>query len=128
MEAKDLLPILFERSNATATLWNIELIMILGLLAFLGGTGKSIKHFPIQLALSLGFGVVAVFNSYSLIQVSEQRAALIALFRTLHPPVFSNVSGLIDPLYVPTRKVILGAHLLGGILVLIIIWTYPRYA
>jgi hypothetical protein len=40
LEAKDLLPILFERSNATATLWKIEIVVVLGLIAFLASSGK----------------------------------------------------------------------------------------
>jgi hypothetical protein len=40
MEPKDLLPIMFERSNAMATLWNMEIVVVLGLIAFLATAGE----------------------------------------------------------------------------------------
>jgi hypothetical protein len=49
MEPKDLLPILFERSNAAVTLWNIEIVVVLGLIAFLASAGKMIGHWSIGL-------------------------------------------------------------------------------
>lgn len=85
MEPKDLLPILFERSNATATLWNIEIVVVLGLLAFLANAGKMIGHWCGKLALTVGFLVMAGFNVSALIVVTEQRRALADFFRTLTP-------------------------------------------
>ena len=58
-EPKDLLRILFERSNATATLWTIEIVVVLGSLAFLASAGKMIGHWSMKLALTIGFLVMA---------------------------------------------------------------------
>jgi hypothetical protein len=83
MEPKDLLPILFERSNAAVTLWNIEIVVVLGLIAFLASAGKMIGHWSMKLAFTVGFLVMAGNNVVALIEVMEQRQALVDFFRTL---------------------------------------------
>jgi hypothetical protein len=89
MEPKDLLPILFERSNAAVTLWNIEIVVVLGLIAFLASAGKMIGHWSMKLALTVGFLVMAGNNVVALIEVMEQRQALVDFFRTLKSPVLA---------------------------------------
>ena len=92
MEPKDLLPILFERSNAAVTLWNIEIVVVLGLIAFLASAGKMIGHWSMKLALTVGFLVMAGNNVVALIGVMEQRQALV-FFRTLKSPVLALPDG-----------------------------------
>jgi hypothetical protein len=93
MEPKDLLPILFERSNAAVTLWNIEIVVVLGLMAFLASAGKMIGHWSMKLALTVGFLVMAGNNVVALIEVMEQRQALVDFFRTLKSPVLALPDG-----------------------------------
>lgn len=81
MDAKDWLPILFERSNATSTLWNIEIIAILGIVAFLAGAGSKLSHRGIRVAILVGYWVMAAFNLFALVEVTEQRAVLADLVR-----------------------------------------------
>ena len=127
MEPKDLLPILFERSNATARLWNIEIIVVLGLIAFLANAGKMMGHWLPKLALTVGFLVMAGFNVGALIQVVEQRQALAEFFRTLKSPVLATSSGWIDPLYVPPVIRVVFLHAAVDVLVVLFIWIYsPR--
>jgi len=92
---KDLLLILFERSNPTATLWNIEIVVVLGLLAFLASAGKMIGHWSVRLALTVGFLVMAGFNVVALMEVTEQTQALVDFFRTLKSSVLATSSGRI---------------------------------
>lgn len=91
----DLLPILFERSHPTATLWNIEIVVVLGLLAFLASAGKMIGHWSMRLALTVGFLVMVGFNVVVLIEVTEQTQALVDFFRTLKSSVLATSSGRI---------------------------------
>jgi hypothetical protein len=92
-EPKDLLPILFERSNATATLWTIEIVVVLGSLA--ASAGKMIGHWSMKLALTVGFLVMAGFNVVAFIEVTEQRQELVDFFRTLKSSVLATSSGRI---------------------------------
>jgi hypothetical protein len=128
MEAKDWLPILFERSNATSTLWNIEIAVILGLVAFLAAAGRRVDNWPAKLALLAAYLVMAWLNLLALIQVSEQRALLAAFVRTLKDgDVLAGAGGfdLIAPLHVPSVWLVLGAHLTVDVLVCAFIWHYP---
>ncbi|MDQ6867538.1 MAG: hypothetical protein M3178_03730 [Pseudomonadota bacterium] len=127
MEPKDLLPILFERSNATATLWNIEIVVVLGLIAFLASAGKMIGHWSMKLALTVGFLVMAYFNVGALIEVTEQRQALVDFFRTLKPPVLATSSGWIDPLSVPPVIQVVFLHAAVDVLVVLFIWVYSPH-
>jgi hypothetical protein len=74
MDGKDWLPIFFERSNAMGALWNIEILIVLGLIAFLGGGGAKLDHRPVKVAIVLAFLVGAGFNLQALMQVTRQRA------------------------------------------------------
>ncbi|MDQ6703473.1 MAG: hypothetical protein M3Z96_10420 [Pseudomonadota bacterium] len=139
MDAKDLLPILFERSNATATLWNIEIAVFLGLIAFVASARETMDHWFPKLALTVGFVGMAVLHARSLIEVAEQRRALVDFFRTLSPPVLGTSPecidplyvgpvnlGCIDPLYVGSANEVVAVHLVGDLLVVLFIWFYSR--
>ncbi len=63
----------------------------------------------------------------ALIQVREQRQALVDFFRTLKSPVLANPSGWIDPLYVPPVTQVVYLHVAVDVLVVLFIWIYsPR--
>ena len=78
LDAKDWLPILFERTNSTATLWNIELVAILGIIAFLASAGSRLD-WVIRIVLLLGYWMMALSNVFALYQVIGQRAVLAKL-------------------------------------------------
>jgi hypothetical protein len=125
---KDLLPILFERSNATATLWNMEIVVVLGLIAFLASAGKIVGHWYIKLALTVGFLAMVAFNVSALIEVTEQRQELVNFFRKQNPPVLRTSSGwIIDPLTVTPVCLVVFLHAAVDVLMVLFIWIYsPR--
>jgi len=128
MEPKDLLPILFERSNAVGTLWNIQIVIILGLIGFLAAAGPRIDKRFLKLALMIGFIVASAFNLTALVEVTEQRHALVEFFRTTKPPVLATPSGWIDPLYVPSLYSVAILHVIVDLLTVFFIWFYPSRA
>jgi hypothetical protein len=128
MEPKDLLPILFERSNAVGTLWNMQIVIILGLIAFLAAAGTRINQPFLKLALTVGFLIAAGFNLTALIEVTEQRHALVDFFRTIKPPVLATPSGWIDPLYVPSLWWLAILRVIVDALTVLFIWSYPQHA
>jgi hypothetical protein len=128
MEPKDLLPILFERSNAVGTLWNIEIVVILGLIGFLAAAGPRMNKPFLKLALTAGFVIAAGFNLAALIEVTEQRQALVDFFRTIKPPVLATPSGWIDPLFVPSLWWVAILHVIVDALMIGFVWWYPQRA
>jgi hypothetical protein len=121
--AKDWLPIVFERSNAATTLWNMQIVVILGLIAFLAGAGKLVARRPVKPALILGFLVMVWFNLSALVDVTKERDALITFLRTT--PDFASSSKLLDPLYVPPVWRVRLLHLTMDAMVVLFIWRYP---
>ena len=66
-------------------------------------------------------------DKHALIQVVEQRQALVDYFRTLKSPVLAASSGWIDPLYVPPIIRLVFLHAAVDVLVVLFIWIYsPR--
>jgi hypothetical protein len=128
MEPKDLLPILFERSNAVGTLWNMEIVIILGLIAFLAAAGTRINQPLLKFAITFGLLIAVGFNLTALIEVTEQRHALVDFFRTINPPVLAVPSGWIDPLYVPSLLRLTILHVIVDALTIFFIWSYPQRA
>jgi hypothetical protein len=77
-----------------------------------------------KLSLTVGFLVMAYFNVNGLIEVTEQRRALVDFFRTLKSPVFATSSGWLDPLAVPPVRLVVVLHAVADVLVLVLIWIY----
>jgi hypothetical protein len=132
MEAKDWLPIFFERSNAMSTLWNIEIVAVLGLVAFLGGAGARLDHRPVKIAIILAFLAMAAFNLSALVQVTEQRAILADFLRHMDSPSvmpeFQNSSDLVSPFNVPKVWLVIASHLVVDLIVCLFVWFYPPSA
>jgi hypothetical protein len=84
-----------QRSNPTATLWKIKIVVVLGLLAFLASAGKMIGRWSMKLTLTVGFLVMAGFNVVALIEVTEQTQELVDFFRALKSSVLATSSGRI---------------------------------
>jgi hypothetical protein len=79
-DVKDLLPIMYERSSAATTLWNIELALILGIVAALATEGTLANHAFIQSLITAMLFMVTFFNFRGLIEISLQRYILRDLF------------------------------------------------
>jgi hypothetical protein len=54
-DLKEILPIVFERANAAATLWNYELTIILSGLAFLVAASNALRSKLILAGLPIGY-------------------------------------------------------------------------
>jgi hypothetical protein len=110
-----------------ATLWKIEIAVVLGLLAFIASAGTTTVNRTMKLALSGGFLIMALINAEAQIKVAEQRRALVDYFRALNPPVLADSSGWIDPLYVTPVIRVVCLHAAIIVLVVLFIWFYsPR--
>jgi hypothetical protein len=90
MDAKDVLPILFERSNAAAALWNFQLSVLFALLAFLGAVSNLWQHKVVLLGLTLAYALFAIINWKVLLQVEAQRAVLAAYISPRLPPEIAD--------------------------------------
>ncbi len=132
MEAKDWLPIFFERSNATSTLWNIEIVVVLGLVAFLGGAGAKVDHRPTKIAIILAFLVMVAFNLFAIVQVTEQRAILGNFIRQISSPsIMADLqasAGIGSALNVPSMSLVITGHILVDFVVCLFVWFYPKVA
>jgi hypothetical protein len=123
LDAKDWLPILFERTNFTGTLWNIELAAIVGIIAFLA-SAVSRLNWVLTIVLLLGYWMMALSNLYALYQVIGQRAALAKLILKM-----DNASQIAEmPLQVPPLRLVVWGHLATDVLVSLFVWFYPIWA
>jgi len=97
MEAKDVLPIIFERSNATGSIWNLYIVVVLGVIAFFASAGTN--NTLIKWAVAIGFVIMAVNNILALVQVKRQEQELVTYFHSLNTAsVFSGKGqGIFDP-------------------------------
>ena len=141
MGVKDLLPIIFERSNAATTIWNIELALILGIIAALVTAGGLAHHSRIKILITLMFYLASWLNLRALIEVSLQRRVLRDIFETMKDKNTDVVQQLmndsyliplikfkITPLKVTPPEWILGALLIAALGVTAFIWLYPWLA
>jgi hypothetical protein len=76
MELKDVIPILFERFNASVSLWNFQMAVILGLLAFLATTSSIVRGERLQFGLAGAYVIFAVINLIVLLQIEGQRRVI----------------------------------------------------
>jgi hypothetical protein len=132
MEAKDWLPILFERSIATDMLWNFEIVVILGLIVFLAAAGSRLSSWQMRMSVLAGFLAMAGFNIIALARVTEQRVILTALIRKVQDAdVLDSLlagSGPLAPLHVPPLWLVIGVHAFADVLMCALIWWYPGMA
>ena len=123
MEAKDVLPIIFERSNATGAIWNLYIVVVLGVIAFLAST--EIKNTLIRHAVAIGFVIMAVDNILALVQVTRQEQELVTYFHSLNTnSVLSGKDqGLFDPLFVSPWPLVAVIHAIIDLMVLAFIYN-----
>jgi hypothetical protein len=136
MDLKDILPILFERSNAMQTYWNFYIVVTLGIMGFFS-TARSIANLIIvRLLFTVGFLGFAVVNLEGILWVVAQRQALaneVLKLITPNGPLASLKDPIallgweIDPTRISPPKMHSVAifHVVGDGLVLGVIWLVP---
>jgi len=129
MEEKDLLPIIFERSNASTTLWNIEFAVILGAITFMATAKPDRQQWLVRLALTVLFLCAQFFNCRALRETSVHRQILRGIFESLPNSDVVNRfkrSGYnVDPLRYSTPSEIIGVFVLASLAGTLFIWLYP---
>ncbi len=126
MEAKDVLPIIFERSNATGSIWNLYIVVVLGVIAFFASAGTN--NTLIKWAVAIGFVIMAVDNILALVQVTRQEQELVTYFHSLNTAsVFSGKDqGIFDPLFVSPWLLVAVIHAIIDAMVLAFIYKYRK--
>lgn len=123
-EVKELLQILFERSNAAATLWNFQLTVLLALFAFLTATSNTIRSKVLLAGLTTVYAVFAVINLTVLLQIETERSVL---YDAVRPELLgSGLAGLlghIGPLLPWWGWA--AVHLAGDLAAVVAIWLIP---
>jgi hypothetical protein len=128
---KDLLPLIFERSNAAQTLWNFEIVVIFGLLGFIASARAIAHETTVKLMLTIAYIVFATGNLFALLNVTEERRILVeaALSKLSEerslapskPPDFSErVLSPPDSSSVIVYHLVIDGFLLGAI------WVFPK--
>ena len=130
MDVKDLLPMIFERSNASTTLWNIEFVVILGVLTFIATAKEHAKHWAVKSAVIALFLGAQYFNARALVEVSYHRQILRGIFEATHnvivDPFISPAHHIVIPLrYTRPREIII-VFIFASVLGVLFLWLYPR--
>jgi hypothetical protein len=131
MELKDVLPILFERSNATQTFWNFYIVIALGIIGFFS-TAKPVANLKaVQILFTLGYLMFAAVNLLAMLWVIAQRQALAGQALRLitgDQLALLKQSFLFDKdLLSPPSWIFIGIfHLIGDALIIGVIWLLPR--
>ena len=146
MDLKDSLPIFFERANAYDAFWNLDILVTVGIFAFLG----SVPHFkhPIELSiiLSATFLLFAISNLGGLLWCLQQRRILgdiiiaengkCGTFPDLTAPcgqrasAISSLISISDPCWVrvPNPYGVILFHTVFDIVTIALIFVIPRQA
>jgi hypothetical protein len=77
MDIKDLLPIIFERSNAMQTFWNFQITVIFGPLGFITTARATARQESVNVLLTVGYVMFALVNLEALMSVTKQRWILV---------------------------------------------------
>lgn len=132
MELRNLLPIIFERSNATQTFWNFQIVVIFGLLGFITTARATARQASVKMMLTIGYVMFALVNLGALLSVTEQRRILVlaalaklpsdGLLAAFKAP-FLIVENALSPPYQITVVIV---HLLADAFLIGAIWVFPR--
>jgi hypothetical protein len=132
-DVKDLLPIIFERSNAATTTWNIELVLVLGIVAALVTAGTLANQWVIKSLITVAAVLVSTLTFRSLIEITLARYILRDLFRKIiHDDTLQKLDtekylGMTALRVTPLKWIII-AYLAGAVLLAAFIWAYPWWA
>jgi hypothetical protein len=132
-DLKDLLTIIFERSNAATTVWNIELVLVLGIVAALVTAGALANQWLIKLLITVTAVLVSGLTFRSLIEITLARYILRDLFRKInHDEILQKLDSEdfwgMTALRITPLKWIVIAYLAGAVLLAGFIWLYPWWA
>ena len=137
LSVKDLLPVLFERSAATETLWNLYIAVAGGLIVAVSTAPNAFRPIPVRAIVSVGFVLFALSNLDAALWIRDQRQVLADAVREaighddsnqlkglLLPQSGFNPLGAnrIDP---PSFKVLMCFQATIGALVMGFIWRLP---
>jgi hypothetical protein len=130
MGLKDLLPIIFERSNAMQTFWNFQIVVIFVLLGFIT-TARVASQPSVKVIMTIGYVIFALVNLEALVSVTEQRKILVAALAELPNDGLVNALEapflmVETPLSPPHRIFVIIVHSVADILLVTAIWVFPR--
>ena len=134
MELKELLPIIFERSNAMQTFWNFQIIVIFGLLGFVTTARATARQASVKVMLTVGYLMFALVNLEALLAVTKQRWILVgaALPKLPSEGVLADFKApflfVENPLSPPYLVAVIILHLLADAFLVGAIWVFPRLA
>ena len=134
MELKELLPIIFERSNAMQTFWNFQIIVIFGLLGFVTTARATARQASVEVMLTVGYLMFALVNLEALLAVTKQRWILVgaALPKLPSEGVLADFEApflfVENPLSPPYLVAVIILHLLADAFLVGAIWVFPRLA
>jgi hypothetical protein len=127
---KDLLPIIFERSNAMQRFWNFLIVVTFGLLGFVTTARATAGHTSVKVMLTIGYVVFAAVNLDALLFVTQQRTILVAalpklpsdgLLKDLNEK-FLYAPNVLSP---PFLGSVITVHLVVDAFVVGAIWLFP---
>jgi hypothetical protein len=127
MDLKDLLPIIFERNNATQTLWNLQIVVIAGLLGFVTTARNTARQPIVKWILTITYPVFSYVNLDALLSVTKERKILAAAALSKLPseePLasFNSTKSLLSP---PSPISVIVLHLVMDVSLVAAIWLFP---
>jgi hypothetical protein len=132
-DVKDLLPIIFERSNAATTVWNIELALVLAIIAALVTAGALANQWKVKALITFMAYLASCFTFRALIEITLARFILWDLFENINRSAI--LQNLLDEkflgmtaLRITPPQWILGAYVAGAVVMTAFIWLYPWWA
>jgi hypothetical protein len=122
-DLKEALTIFFERFNAAVTVWNLQLTVILGLIAFLAVASSVMQNKLLRGGLIVGYLMLAIANLLTLEKIEAQR-------RTLAEFVVSRLKGsdlaaMASTVGAPSPMAVALLHLAADIIAVLAIWFIP---
>jgi hypothetical protein len=137
MELHDAITILFERFNAATALWNLQLVVIIGVLGFLATSPALLKKPLLVWGLAAGYLAFASINIKVIDQVENQRRVIEAYVDYVvtaetkmadRQPDFGELpKALPSTLHTPDSWEVYAMHLTGDVAMIVAIFLIPYY-
>lgn len=128
MSLQDLLPIIFERFGAFQTLWNLYIVIVLGVIGFIVSAKIAMSSKIVRTVLIIGFIAFALVNLRALSSVHKQRIILIDL--ASKRAVSENnpsVKALVEAGRPDEAWKVWAFHLAADGVLVLLIWFVPIY-
>jgi uncharacterized membrane protein len=124
-----LISVLLEHSQRFLDFWNLQLVIVLGVIGFCIANQKIVSRISIRLLISLVFIAIAIFTVFSL-QTHQTRE--IMLWNALEAHVAATPGEFLpeDAAYIDSLKptafpIKAGAIVVADILVILVVWFSP---